>query len=193
VTSGSIRVDGHDVRAITTHSLRAHIGIVAQETVLFSGTIRENIAYGCPDATEEEIIEAARAANAHDFISRTLPEGYETVVGERGVKLSGGQRQRIAIARALLKDPRILILDEATSALDTESEALVQEALDKLMQGRTTIIIAHRLSTVRKADRILVLAQGQVQEQGTHADLLQMNGLYARLYEVGAGLEAPVK
>ena len=190
VTSGIVRVDGHDVRAITTQSLRAHIGIVAQETVLFSGTIRENIAYGRPDATEEEIIEAARAANAHDFISQMLPDGYETVVGERGVKLSGGQRQRIAIARALLKDPRILILDEATSALDTESEALVQEALDKLMQGRTTIIIAHRLSTVRKADRILVLAQGRIQEQGTHADLLQMNGLYARLYEVGAGLEA---
>ena len=157
-----MRVDGHDVRQVTTRSLRAHIGIVAHDPL--SGTIRENIAYGRPDATDAEITEAARAANAHAFIVQQ-PDGYDTVVGERGVTLSGGQRQRIAIARALLKDPRILILDEATSALDAESEALVQEALDKLMQGRTTIIIAHRLSTVRKANRILVLGNGRVQER----------------------------
>ncbi|NLC56788.1 MAG: ABC transporter ATP-binding protein [Armatimonadetes bacterium] len=186
VTGGAVRVDGHDVRQVTTRSLRAHIGIVAQETILFSGTIRENIAYGRPDATDAEITEAARAANAHAFIVQQ-PDGYDTVVGERGVTLSGGQRQRIAIARALLKDPRILILDEATSALDAESEALVQEALDKLMQGRTTIIIAHRLSTVRKANRILVLGNGRVQEQGSHEELVRRNGIYARLYEAGLG------
>ena len=187
VTAGSIRVDAQDVRAVTGRSLRAHIGIVAQEPVLFSGTIRDNIAYGRPDATDEEILSAARVANAHEFITHALPNGYDTPVGERGVTLSGGQRQRIAIARAILTNPRILILDEATSALDTESEALVQEALDKIMEGRSTIIIAHRLSTVRKANRILVLSEGRIHEQGSHSALIRQNGLYARLYEAGLG------
>lgn len=180
-TQGRVLLDGHDLRDVKQHNLREHIGIVPQETLLFSGTIRENIIYGDLNATEEEIIEAAKAANAHDFIT-ALPDGYESLVGERGIKLSGGQRQRISIARAILKNPRILLLDEATSSLDSESEGLVQEALERLMKTRTTLVIAHRLSTVRNADRIAVLESGKLVEMGNHEELLKKDGLYGRLY-----------
>ena len=183
VTDGRILIDGLDVRDMKLEALRSHIGIVPQETQLFSGTIFENIRYGKPEASEAEVMDAARAANAHEFVS-AFPEGYKTVVGERGVKLSGGQRQRVAIARAILKNPRILILDEATSALDSESELLVQEALERLMQRRTTFVIAHRLSTVRNADRIVVLEAGRVQSVGTHDELMVRGGLYRDLYEL---------
>ena len=166
-TSGSIRLDGHDLRAITQDSLRAQLAIVPQDTMLFGGTIRENILYGRLDASEADMLAAAQAANAHDFIM-AFPQQYETVVGERGAKLSGGQRQRIAIARALLKDPRILLLDEATSALDNESEGLVQEALNRLMRNRTTVIIAHRLSTIKMAHRIAVM-QAWADHRAGHA------------------------
>ena len=186
VTGGSITVDGYDVRDVTTESLRSQIGIVPQETVLFSATVRENIRYGRLDATDAEIEAAAKSANAHEFIT-ALPEGYDTEIGERGANLSGGQRQRIAIARAILKDPRILILDEATSALDTESEKVVQAALDRLMVGRTSFVIAHRLSTIIGADRIYVLDGGRVREQGTHEELLAAGGLYAGLYQIQYG------
>ncbi len=185
VGNGRILIDGCDVRDVTVQSLRRQIGIVPQETILFSDTVLENIRYGNLAATQAEIEAAARAANAHEFITNDLPEGYQTMVGERGVKLSGGQRQRVAIARAILKDPRILILDEATSSLDSESESLVQEALERLMNGRTSFVIAHRLSTVINADWVLVLDQGRVVEQGTHSQLLQNpDGLYYRLYQM---------
>lgn len=181
--AGFISIDGQDIRDLTQSSLRGQIGIVPQETLLFGGSIRENILYGKLDADEAQMIAAARSANAHDFIS-ALPKGYDTLVGERGVKLSGGQRQRVAIARALLKDPAILLLDEATSSLDNESERLVQDALGKLMQNRTTIIIAHRLSTVRVAHRIAVLDAGRLIELGSHDQLIVQRGLYAKLYEM---------
>jgi subfamily B ATP-binding cassette protein MsbA len=180
-TGGRILIDGHDIRDLSLKSLRAQIGLVPQEVYLFGSTVRENILYGDLDASEDQVIAAARAANAHDFIEQ-LPRGYDTEVGERAQKLSGGQRQRIAIARALLKNPRILLLDEATSALDTESEILVQEALDHLMRDRTTIVIAHRLSTIKNAHRIAVLDYGRVLELGTHAELMELGGLYSRLY-----------
>ncbi|MDY7228803.1 ABC transporter ATP-binding protein [Hyalangium rubrum] len=181
-TEGRILLDGADLRELEPNWLRGRIGVVAQEPVLFSCSIAENIRYGRPDATDAEVETAARAANAHDFISR-FPEGYRTEVGEQGVQLSGGQKQRVAIARAVLKDPRLLILDEATSALDAESEHLVKDALDRLMKGRTTFIIAHRLSTVANADRVLVLEDGHVIQSGTHAALLGQEGLYRRLVE----------
>ena len=183
VNEGVIEIDGHDVRDVTLDSLREQIGIVPQETMLFSSSVRENIRYGRLDATDEEIEEAARAANAEEFILQ-LPEGYETKIGERGLNLSGGQRQRIAIARAILKNPRILILDEATSALDTESEKIVQAALDKLMVGRTSFAIAHRLSTIFNADCIYVIDGGHIVEQGTHEELLAAGGLYSTLYNI---------
>ena len=183
VTSGAIRIDGHDVRDVTMESLREQIGIVPQETMLFSTTVLENIRYGRLDAADEEVVAAAQAANAHEFISE-LPEGYATKIGERGLNLSGGQRQRIAIARAILKNPRVLILDEATSALDTESEKIVQAALDKLMVGRTSFVIAHRLSTIFDADQIFVVENGHIREHGTHAELLARNGLYSNLYNI---------
>jgi ATP-binding cassette subfamily B protein len=181
---GEIRVDGQSAPRYPLDWLRSQMSIVPQEALLFGGTIFENIAYGRPGASEAQIIEAARFAHAHEFIT-ALPEGYQTLVGERGVKLSGGQRQRVAIARAILKDPAILILDEATSSLDSESERLVQLALDHLMQNRTTVMIAHRLATVRRADRILVIQDGRLAESGTHTELNQQeNGLYRRLAEL---------
>ena len=195
--AGRILLDGRDLRDITLASLREVVGVVPQEPALFGGTIGENIAYGRLDAPQEAIEAAARAANAHGFIAE-LPEGYATIVGERGIRLSGGQRQRVAIARAILKDPRLLILDEATSSLDNESEAAIQAALERLMRGRTTLVIAHRLSTVERADRIVVLDRGRIVEEGTHAQLLVAGGLYARLYnrsfdegEAGAVLIPP--
>jgi subfamily B ATP-binding cassette protein MsbA len=183
VTQGAIRLDGHDIRDVTLASLRAQIGVVTQETILFNDTVRNNIAYGQPDVTEEAVVEAAKAALAHDFILR-LPDGYNTIIGEKGLRLSGGERQRIAIARALLKNAPILILDEATSALDTESEALVQGALQNLISGRTVFVIAHRLTTVRHADRIVVLEGGHITDSGTHEDLLTRLGTYRKLYEL---------
>lgn len=180
---GRVLIDGVDVRDIPLQFLRRNIGMVLQENFLFSGTIRDNVRYGRPEATDEEVVRAAIAANAHDFIM-DFPDGYETVVGERGTRLSGGQRQRVAIARALLRDPRILILDEATAELDSESEALIQEALERLMRDRTTFIIAHRLSTVMNADEIVVMDEGRIVERGQHAELATAGGLYAKLCEV---------
>lgn len=183
ITDGSITVDGMDIRKVTLKSLREQVGIVPQETLLFNGSVYDNILYGRLDATAEEVEAAAKAANAHDFIME-LPNGYQTMLGDRGVNISGGQRQRIAIARAILKNPRVLILDEATSALDTESERVVQEALDRLMVGRTSFVIAHRLSTIKNADRILVFEHGCLVEDGTHDELLAKGGLYAHLYQI---------
>jgi ATP-binding cassette subfamily B protein len=184
VNDGSITIDGKDIRDLTLESLRKNIGMVQQDVYLFSGTIAENILYGKPDATMEEVLEAAKLANAHQFIME-MENGYNTFTGERGVKLSGGQKQRISIARAFLKNPPILILDEATSSLDNESERLVQESLNKLAQGRTTLIIAHRLSTIKNADNIVVLTANGIEEMGTHAELMEKGGVYAQLYKEG--------
>ena len=183
VTAGAIKIDGFDIRDVTVHSLREQIGIVPQETLLFSTTVMENIRYGRLDATDEEVIAAAKAANADKFI-RELPDGYQTKIGERGLNLSGGQRQRMAIARAMLKNPQVLILDEATSALDTESEKIVQAALDDLMVGRTSFVIAHRLSTIFGADKIFVIDKGKICEAGTHKELLELGGVYSNLYNI---------
>ena len=187
VTSGAVTLDGRDIRDITLDSLRRQISIVLQDVFLFHGTVRDNILFGRPHATEAEMIEAAQIANAHEFIER-LPDGYDTLIGERGVKLSGGQKQRLAIARAVLKDAPILILDEATSSVDTETELLIQQALERLMAGRTTLIIAHRLSTVRNADQIVVLEGRRIVQQGTHDELMAQEGLYKHLNEVQAKL-----
>jgi ATP-binding cassette subfamily B protein len=188
VISGSITLDGHDVRELNLESLRRQISIVLQEVFLFHGTVRENLLFASPNASEQEMFAAARAANAHAFIM-DLPEGYDTLIGERGVKLSGGQKQRLSIARALLKDTPILILDEATSSVDTETEMLIQQALERLMVGRTTILIAHRLSTVRRADQIVVLEGKHIIESGTHEQLIAKDGLYSRLSKVQQQLE----
>lgn len=188
-TSGQVLVDGLDLATVELGSYRTHLGVVLQESFLFHGTIRDNISFARPDASDEEVLEAARIARVDEFV-RSFPEGYQTIVGERGVKLSGGQRQRISIARALLADPRILILDEATSSLDSESEALIQEGLSQLMKGRTTLVIAHRLSTIRQADQILFFESGRIRERGTHAELMAERGLYYNLYNRQYQLES---
>jgi len=190
VTGGAVLVGGSDVRDVTLASLRNHIALVSQEVALFDDTIRANIAYGRIGATEDEIVAAARGAAAHDFIVG-LPDGYDTMVGEFGVKLSGGQRQRISIARAMLRNAPILLLDEATSALDTESERVVQGALKALQQGRTTLVVAHRLSTIVDADRIFVIDEGRVAEAGTHGELLRRDGIYAKLWGMQSGHASP--
>ena len=188
VNDGKILVDGHDIKSTKAKSLRKNIGLVQQDVYLFAGTVVENIRYGKPDATEEEIIIAAKQANAHDFIM-TLPNGYATDIGQRGVKLSGGQKQRLSIARVFLKNPPILIFDEATSALDNESERAVQNSLEKLIKNRTTLVIAHRLSTIRNAKRILVLTDNGIEEEGTHDELIALDGTYANLYNMQLRIE----
>ena len=190
-SSGILLVDGMDIRQLTLTSLRAQVGIVTQETILFNDSIRDNIAYGRKDEGQAEVEAAAKAANAHAFILKT-PKGYDTFIGERGVKLSGGERQRLSIARAILKNPPVLILDEATSALDTESEKLVQEALENLMKNRTTVVIAHRLSTVVNADKIVVLKDGVIESVGRHAELLGTSATYKKLYEMQFAVERSV-
>jgi ATP-binding cassette subfamily B protein len=182
-TAGRITVDGKDIRTLSIKSLRDNIGMVQQDVYLFAGSVYDNIAYGKPGATREEVIQAAQNANAHEFISE-LPHGYDTDIGQRGIKLSGGQKQRLSIARVFLKNPPILIFDEATSALDNESEKVVQESLEKLAANRTTFVIAHRLSTIRNAQKILVLTEQGIEEQGTHEELIQKNGIYAGLYQM---------
>jgi ABC-type multidrug transport system fused ATPase/permease subunit len=182
-TSGKITIDGNNTRDVSLESLRAQISVVSQEAFLFNGTIRENILYGRLDATDDELFSAARAANCHDFITR-VPNGYESCVGERGVKLSVGEKQRVSIARALLKNSPILILDEATASVDTATEKLIQEALEHLMANRTSFVIAHRLSTIRKADQILVMRHGEIIERGTHEELFERGGLYAKLARI---------
>jgi ATP-binding cassette subfamily B protein len=186
VSSGQVLVDGFDVRDVTLDSLRKQIGMVLQETTLFAGTIRENIAYGKPEASMTEVISAAKAAQADEFITQ-MPEGYETIIGERGVGLSGGQKQRIAIARALLLQPRILIMDDSTSSVDSETEFLIQQALEELRKGRTTFVIAQRISTVRNADKILVMADAKIAAEGTHQELMQSSELYAEILETQMG------
>ena len=181
--NGEISVDGIDVNTVTLNSLRKNIGIVQQDVFLFVGTIRDNILYGRPDATEEEMILAAKRANIHDYVM-TLDKGYDTEIGERGVKLSGGQKQRLSIARVFLKDPAILILDEATSALDNTTEVLIQKSLDELCRGRTTLVVAHRLSTIRGADEIAVIMDGAITERGTHDELISLGGTYKKLYSL---------
>ena len=183
VTEGSVKLDGNDVRKLKLKDLRRQIGIVQQDVYLFAGTVMDNIRYGKPEATDEEVIRAAIAANAHEFI-KNLPQGYDTDIGQRGVKLSGGQKQRLSIARVFLKNPPVLIFDEATSALDNESEKIVQNSLEKLAKNRTTFVIAHRLSTIRNAQRILVLTENGIEEEGTHESLLKKGGIYAGLYEM---------
>lgn len=183
VVSGSITIDGQNISDVTLESLRRNIGIVQQDVFLFNGTMRENILYGKEDATFEEIVEAAKKANIHDYIM-TLPDGYDTQIGERGVRLSGGQKQRLSIARVFLKNPAILILDEATSALDNTTEILIQNALDELCKGRTTLVVAHRLSTIKNADEIVVIANGKIKEQGSHSELIKLDGIYAKLYNL---------
>ena len=183
VVSGEILLDGREIHTLTLESLRQNIGIVQQDIYLFNDTMRENIRYGKPDATEEEIIEAAKRANIHDYIM-TLPAGYDTNIGERGVRLSGGQKQRLSIARVFLKNPPILILDEATSALDNTTEILIQNALDELCVGRTTLVVAHRLSTIKNADEIAVVDDGRIIEQGSHEELIRQDGVYKKLYEL---------
>ena len=185
VTEGKITIDGIDIKDVTLRSLRSSIGVVQQDVYLFSGTVFDNIEYGKPGASREEVIEAAKAAGAHEFIS-SLPDGYDTYVGERGVKLSGGQKQRISIARVFLKNPPILILDEATSALDNESEKIVQESLERLAAGRTVLTIAHRLTTIKNSDKILVLTDKGIEEEGTHKELIKKGGIYSHLYSMYA-------
>ena len=187
VTEGEITIDGMDVRKIKLRNLRNNIGIVQQDVYLFAGSVFDNIKYGRPDATDEEVIEAAKEANAHEFIMQ-LPDGYDTYIGQRGIKLSGGQKQRLSIARVFLKNPPILIFDEATSALDNESEKVVQESLEKLANHRTTFVIAHRLSTIRNAKKILVLTENGIEEQGTHNELMKLEGVYSRLYNAAGGV-----
>ena len=189
VTDGQILLDGKEIHSLTMESVRRNIGIVQQDIYLFNASVRENILYGRLDATDEEVMEAAKRANIHDYIL-SLPEGYETKIGERGVKLSGGQKQRLSIARVFLKDPSILILDEATSALDNATEILIQKSLDELCKGRTTIVVAHRLSTVRNADRIAVVDEGHIIEEGTHKELLEKGGEYAALYNAQLRVDA---
>jgi ATP-binding cassette subfamily B protein len=189
IQSGQILLDGVDIADLYLADLRRAIGLVSQDVFLFHGTVAENIQYGSFDATPAEIMQAAKMAEAHEFIQQ-LPRGYDTIVGERGQKLSGGQRQRLAIARAILKDPPIMVLDEATSAVDNETEAAIQRSLDRITQHRTTIAIAHRLSTIRNADRIYVMDQGQLVEQGSHEDLLEREGIYANLWRVQMGMKS---
>ena len=181
MTSGKITIDGNDIKEITIKSLRKNIGVVQQDVFLFTGSIKDNILYGDPEATDEQVVEAAINANIHDFIM-SLPDGYDTYVGERGVKLSGGQKQRISIARVFLKNPPILILDEATSALDNASELVIQKSLEALSKGRTTIVVAHRLSTVKNADEIVVITSDGILERGNHKELIENNSMYAKLY-----------